>query len=294
MFLNRYATAFAFALLGLASASQDAQAFNEDATTFLQGTQEQITQTATFKESLSQADANNFAVARADAAAGTVGVAVATGVAQSIAAGAFLTEPWNCLVGCASQGSLNFQVALEGTLGPNVPDEGPNNGFSGDFTVLGRTADNLAYSISLDFAWNGSSLSGFECWSTLGGSQCDPLTVPVERLADGGSTFRALLDISSCKSGQFISCGISGSFSTSLSLSADFDPAPGPLSIDALNTFGFNIYATNPSDVWASDSGRTSIVAVSAVPEPGSALLLAVSLGGMVLLRRGARGTNCG
>jgi len=293
MFLNRYATAFAFALLGLASASQDAQAFNEGAATFLQGTQEQITQTATSRESLSQADPNDFAVAHVDAAAGTVGVAAATEVAQSIAAGALLSETWNCL-GCANQGSLNFQVALEGSLGPNVPDEGPNNGFSGDFTVLGRTADNLAYSISLDFAWNGSSLSGFECWSTLGGSQCDPLTVPVERLADGGSTFRALLDISSCKSGQFISCGISGSFSTSLSLSADFDPAPGPLSIDALNTFGFNIYTTDPSNVWTSASGRTSIAAVSAVPEPGSALLLAVSLGGMVLLRRGARGTNCG
>src|SRR5450432_3361652 len=196
MFLNRHATPAAFALvLSLASASRDAQAFNEDATTFLQGTPEQITQTATFKESLSQVDANNFAVARADAAAGTVGVAVASGVAQSIAAGAFLTETWNCL-GCTNQGSLNFQVALEGTLGPNVPDEGPNNGFSGDFTVLGRTADNLAYSISLDFAWNGSSLSGFECWSTFGGSQCDPLTVPVERLADGGSTFEALLGIS--------------------------------------------------------------------------------------------------
>jgi hypothetical protein len=292
MFLNRHARFAAFALLlCLASASRDAQAFDRSASTFLQGTPEQITQTATFKESLTQADANNFAVARADAAAGTVGVAVATRVVQAIDAGAGLSEQWNCL-GCTNPGPLTFQVTLEGTLGPNIPDEGPNNGFTGNFDAKGRTTNNAAWDISLDFAWNGSSLSGFKCSTspTNGGAvntHCDPLTLATTTLPDGSTAIQASLSLLAPCTFPSI-CYISGSFTTSLSLGAGFDPAPGPISVDALNTFGFNIYTTDPSNVWTSDSGRTSIAAVSAVPEPGALPL--VSLGLLLLVPLAHRG----
>ena len=137
-------------VLGLGSVSPDALAFDMYTRTDLSTTPEQITQTPTFKESVRQADADDFAIARVNAAAGTIGIGFATTVAQTIEATARLQETWGC--NCANEPvnspAITVQVGFDGILGPGAP---ANHDFTGSLDLGGA---------SFDFAWDGTAMSG--------------------------------------------------------------------------------------------------------------------------------------
>jgi hypothetical protein len=259
-------------VLGLGSVSTGAFALDMFTRTYLFPTPEQLTQTPTFQESVRQADPDNFAIARVNAAAGTIGVGFATSVEQTIEATARLDETWgcNCVNAPVNSPATTVRVGFDGILGPGVPG---NREFTGSLDLGGT---------SFDFAWDGTAMTGTECSGTLHGPDCNPVVLATTTLPDGSTSVHASLQLQSI-------LALADTFDSSLTLSAGFDPTPGPLAIDFLNTFGFNIYSSDPDVVWTSDSGRTSIAAVSPVPEPTTTLLLACSLAAMALRLRTAR-----
>jgi hypothetical protein len=260
--------------LVLAGASPAAFALDMYTSTYLFDIDEQRTDTALTQESIRQADSSNLAIARVNASTGAVGIGVQTSFDETISAQADLTETWGCGSGCALNTFplptfVPFSLGLEGTLSPADMK-------SGDFG--GRLAIRDA---TFNFLWNETAMAGELCHPILlVGTVCDPVTIAMTTQSDGSLLFNETLQ-------SYFSFGFS--FDTTLSLYGGGDSTGGPIAIDFLNTFHFDILSDNPDLVWTSDSGRISIAVsppTNTVPEPATLTLLSITLAGLGFSRR--------
>ena len=234
----------------------------------------QVTSTATAGTSTSLLDAANFATATADASAGSVGIGLATtlpdGSPVSASAVARITDDWiPCATTCITTVNLapvTFNMHFDGTLGPAWLAANAISGEHVEFTGSFYVAED-----TLDFAWNGSQLTGTFCNGSP--TPCAPFAFASTTLADGSLSFDDNL--------SFTGALFAPGFSTELTLSAGWDTTRQPSTLAFLHTFGFDIVSSDPNLVWVSDAGQVSHVSVSAVPEPE--VLPLVSLGLLVL-----------
>jgi len=237
---------------------------------------------ATTRSSDSQLDANNFAQARADAAAGSVGIGLATNLPDgsnvSGDAAAREGEFWN--PGCAfpvlcagiiRDSDVTVNVHFAGTL---TKDWLAANSLSGESKSVDGSLD--IGTASMSFSWNGSQMAGSLC----GISTCSPFTLAMTTAADGSLVFSDDL--------SFVILESTGSpFSSTLTLSAGGDGTFQPSALSFLDTLHFDIVSNDPDFIWTSDSGRTSQAAEStAVPEPGTLALLVTGLVPLILMHR--------
>ena len=243
----------------------------------------QTTVTATQGTSTSQLDDANFATAAADAGADSVGIGLATtladGSAVSASAVARITDDWipcpTCLI-TINLAPVTFNMHFDGTLSPAWlaanAIEGESNAFTGSFYIANDT---------LDFAWNGSQLAGTFC--NGGPSTCAPFTFASTTLADGSLSFDDNV--------SFTGTLFAPTFTTELTLSAGWDTTKQPSTLGFLHTFGFDIVSSDPNLVWVGDAGQVTQVSgpVSAVPEPGTVPLISLGLLLLAPLARNVR-----
>jgi hypothetical protein len=244
----------------------------------------QVTSTATAATSTSPLDGANFATATADASAGSVGIGLATtlsdGAPVSASAAARIADDWIPCPTCFTTVNLapvTFVMHFDGTLSPAWlaanAISGESTSFNGSFHVAGDM---------LDFAWNGSQLSGTFCNGSPAPT-CAPFTFLSTTRADGSLSFDDNL--------SFTGALFAPGFSTELTLSAGWDTTRQPSTLAFLHTFGFDIVSSDPNLVWVSDAGQLTRVSgsVSAVPEPGTAPLVSLGLLVFAPLARRAR-----
>lgn len=252
----------------------------------------QTTRTATAGTSTSQLDGANFATATADASAGTVGIGMATTLPDrsrvSASAAARIQDQWTpcptCLI-TIDAATVTFIMHFEGTLSPAWlaanAISGDQSEFSGSFYVN----DAIHYAIeTLDFAWDGSHLTGTFC-NSIATPTCAPFTFASTTLADGSLSFDDNL--------SFTGALFAPGFGTELRLAAGWDSIQQPSTLAFLHTFAFGIVSSDPNLVWISDAGQvTQVSGVSAVSEPGTLPL--VGLGLLVLAQRARKGQQRG